>query len=42
MDVPTAFLNGVLDTDVYIYPPEGMEMPDDKVLYGLKRSVRLG
>jgi len=28
MDVDTAFLNGIIDTEVYMEPPEGLEMHD--------------
>lgn len=46
MDVKTAFLNGFLDEDVYMYPPEGFEVDSGKLcklkksLYGLKQSPR--
>ena len=48
MDVKTAFLNGILEEDIYIMPPEGFEghFPKDhvlkltKTLYGLKQSPR--
>lgn len=46
MDVKTAFLNGDLEEDVYMKPPQGVEVPKGKVLklrkslYGLKQSPR--
>ena len=47
MDVDTAFLNAGLDEDVYIVPPDGMDIPPDcncfklqKALYGLKQAPR--
>jgi len=48
MDVKTAFLNGVLDEEVYLSPPEGFESSFPpravlklvKSLYGLKQSPR--
>ena len=48
MDVKTAFLNGILDCDVYMEQPPGFidpEKPDyvcklEKSLYGLKQSAR--
>lgn len=46
LDVKTAFLNGILDEDVYIYPPQGVICNSDKVLklkkslYGLKQSSK--
>lgn len=45
-DVITAFLNGVLDEEVYLSPPQGVDCPKNKVLklhrsiYGLKQSPR--
>ena len=49
MDVKTAFLNGEIDTDIYIDQPEGFRHPKhpqhvcklQKGLYGLKQSPRL-
>lgn len=44
LDVKTAFLNGTLTEDVYIYPPEGLNLDPGKVLklkkalYGLKQA----
>jgi hypothetical protein len=48
MDVKTAYLNGDLDEEIYVHPPEGfpVELPKGKVLrlrkalYGLKQSAR--
>ena len=45
MDIATAFLNGDLDEEVYIYPPAGYPVPGKvlrlrKALYGLKQSPR--
>lgn len=46
LDVPTAFLNGVLETDVYIKPPKGTKVEKGKVLklrkslYGLKEAPK--
>lgn len=45
-DVATAFLNGTLEDEVYLTPPEGIKCPDNKVLklrksiYGLRQSPR--
>jgi hypothetical protein len=47
MDVKTAFLNGEIDTDIYIEQPQGYETKPNHVcklqkgLYGLKQSPRL-
>ncbi|GMF51253.1 unnamed protein product [Phytophthora lilii] len=49
MDVKTAFLNGLLDEDIYMVQPEGYtdeERPDyvchlKRSLYGLKQSSRM-
>ena len=47
MDVKTAFLNGELDTEIYMKIPPGIEHPPNKVcklkksIYGLKQSARL-
>lgn len=47
LDVPTAFLNGELKTDIYIQYPDGVKKEERKVLklrkalYGLKESPRL-
>lgn len=46
MDVVTAFLNGHLDKDIYMEPPEGFVKPGEehlvcklkKSMYGLKQS----
>lgn len=46
MDVQTAFLNGVIKSEVYIYPPDGYLVEQNKVfllqksLYGLRESPR--
>jgi hypothetical protein len=46
MDVKTAFLNGELESEVYMKPPPGIQIPRGKVLrlrrslYGLKQSPR--
>ncbi|BES91255.1 Hypothetical protein2 [Nesidiocoris tenuis] len=44
LDVPTAFLHGELDHEVYIEPPEGTKYKNvlrlQKALYGLKTSPR--
>ena len=48
MDVKTAFLNGVVDEEVYVEKPLGFETPDreshvcrlKKSLYGLKQALR--
>ena len=48
MDVKTAFLNGVIEEEVYIEPPQGFEVEDrrthvcklKKALYGLKQDPR--
>lgn len=46
LDVPTAFLNGVLESEVYIKVPQGIESTGNKVLklrrslYGLKESPK--
>jgi len=46
MDVETAFLNALLEEDIYMLPPAGVDLPDGKVLllqkslYGLKQSPR--
>lgn len=46
MDVQTAFLNGKVNTNIYIYQPEGFIMGKNKVcklnraLYGLRESPR--
>lgn len=45
-DIKTAFLYGKLEEDIYLIPPEGINVPDDvvcklnKSLYGLKQSSR--
>lgn len=44
MDVKTAFLNGELEGEVYLYPPQGLDVRDNcvlklnKALYGLKQA----
>jgi hypothetical protein len=46
VDITAAFLNGDLDETIYLAPPEGSDIPADKVLllrkslYGLKQSPR--
>lgn len=47
LDIPTAFLNGYLETETYIKPPEGVKMTGSnkvlklhKALYGLKESPK--
>ena len=46
MDIKTAYLNAILDEEVYMEQPEGYEVPGDvvcklkKSLYGLKQSGR--
>ena len=45
-DVVTAFLNGSIEEDIYLKPPEGLSVPENstcklnKSLYGLKQSSR--
>ncbi|KAL3690411.1 hypothetical protein R1sor_016720 [Riccia sorocarpa] len=48
LDIKSAFLNGVLDEEVYIRPPEGLDLPRStslvcrlhKALYGLRQAPR--
>lgn len=46
LDVKTAFLNGTLSENVFMYPPEGLDLGKGKVLklkkslYGLKQSAK--
>lgn len=47
LDIPTAFLNGYLESEVYIKVPKGLEIKDqtkvlklEKALYGLKEAPR--
>lgn len=46
MDVKTAFLNGILEEEIYIIIPDGIEADKDhvcklnKAIYGLKQSAR--
>jgi hypothetical protein len=30
MDIDTAFLNATLDEDIYMLPPEGLDIPEEK------------
>lgn len=46
LDIPTAFLNGELNSEVYIKPPEGLKTKSqvlklNRALYGLKESPRV-
>lgn len=46
LDIPTAFLNGKLSADVYIYPPDGLQTKSlalklNRALYGLKESPKV-
>lgn len=46
MDVPAAFLNSDLETEVYIRPPKGLDIKYkalklNKALYGLKKSPQV-
>ena len=47
LDIKTAFLNGELDHEIYVEPPEGFSQGKDKVLrlnrslYSLKQSLRV-
>lgn len=46
-DIVTAFLNGILDEEVYLQPPKGMQVGENKALklikglYGLKQAPRV-
>lgn len=46
LDVPTAFLNGKIESEVYIKPPQGVKIENNKVLklnrglYGLRESPK--
>lgn len=46
LDVKTAFLNGTISENIYIYPPEGVKCENNKVLklkkslYGLRQSSK--
>lgn len=45
-DIETAFLNGILEEEIYMLAPDGIDCPQDKVLrlnkslYGLKQSPK--
>ena len=45
-DIATAFLNGVVEEDIYLEPPESLEVPCEeclklnKALYGLKQVLK--
>ena len=46
LDIPTAFLNGKLDSEVYIYAPLGLKSDSpvlklNRALYGLKESPKI-
>ncbi len=47
MDIKTAFLYGVLEEEIYLNPPQGVDVPQGKVLrlrkslYGLKQAPRV-
>lgn len=47
LDVPTAFLNGKLESEIYLKPPEGIKVSLNKVLklnrglYGLRESPKV-
>lgn len=46
MDIPAAFLNGEIESNVYIYPPKGLNTKSsvlklNRALYGLKESPKL-
>ena len=47
MDIISAYLSRVLDEDIYMTPPDGMDLPEGatvqviKALYGLKQSGRV-
>jgi len=42
--VKTAYLHGDLDKEIYMEPPEGLDIPDgmvlwlDKAIYGLRQA----
>lgn len=44
LDVKTAFLNGEIDSEIYLYPPQGLDIRENsvlrlnKALYGLKQA----
>ena len=46
IDVKTAYLHGDLDEEIYMEPPEGLDIPDgmvlqlDKAIYGLRQAGR--
>jgi hypothetical protein len=39
IDIDTAFLNATLDEDIYMLPPEGLDIPEGKVLLLKKSSM---
>ncbi|CAB3240663.1 unnamed protein product [Arctia plantaginis] len=39
LDIPSAFLNGTLKTDVYIEPPKGVKMKTDRNYIKAKKGL---